>query len=603
MIVTCAFAGCATFSIDKVKYYNEILATVGDHNITRFELLSAYNSYGKSYYVSQLGQSEQSALSSTLDLLIDRESLYLYALDNQNEFGLTAYQVNSIVQDMFDSIDEQMATYIKTAKKIFNITIDNSDTSSEDEDTAYKYDDYAYTKRATVSHTTTYYTDASKTTTTDSITDYFINDYFIEYIVENEPASFDNIIDMQYLNDYTLPGIIDAIKDAYLTHFYTSLENEDNNQDKLYNKAVSLLSNNLIEYEYYLRDSNGNSYNTKTTDLLTRYFKRNFDSQIKSQYLTNIRTVFLENEYLSISQLNDKYENLVQRDYARYLNHTTTYKNKMKDIGSDADTVYYHPNITDTNFGYFTHTLLKLSDAQIKALSNLELNKNSISEEKYEQDYNKIISEIKVQVRDLDTGLLTDVYNDLDTIMIEYSNILKISDYTLRLSEFIKFMFKYTGDTVTLTSIMPYVVGDNGYSGMEEAFTEEAVRLISDGKSGDMTPADLDNLVVTSYGVHLLFYIGKVENAISYTSLNQVFIRDDYGLSNLNLYYKVINPLTGKTYFDMLFDTVYPASSDTENYTSNTGYSDYETDIIRTSQETYNVTKYATKINATKTSL
>ena len=69
MIITCGLAGCATFSIDKVAYYNEVLATVDETKITRFDLLTAYNSYGNSYYVQQMGQSEGEALKSTLDLL------------------------------------------------------------------------------------------------------------------------------------------------------------------------------------------------------------------------------------------------------------------------------------------------------------------------------------------------------------------------------------------------------------------------------------------------------------------------------------------------------------------------------------------------------
>ena len=36
MIITCSLAGCATFSINKVKYYNEVLATVDETKITRF---------------------------------------------------------------------------------------------------------------------------------------------------------------------------------------------------------------------------------------------------------------------------------------------------------------------------------------------------------------------------------------------------------------------------------------------------------------------------------------------------------------------------------------------------------------------------------------
>ena len=150
MIITCGLAGCATFSINKVKYYNEVLATVGDTNITRFELLSAYNSYGKSYYVQQQGKSEDEALSETLDLLVNRELMYQYAVENDGTFKPTKYQVNNIIEEMFSSLDEQMEDYISKAMLILNIKSSETEKDEPKEETAYKLEDYTYKKRAFV---------------------------------------------------------------------------------------------------------------------------------------------------------------------------------------------------------------------------------------------------------------------------------------------------------------------------------------------------------------------------------------------------------------------------------------------------------------------
>ena len=120
MIITCGLAGCATFSIDKVKYYNEVLATVDETKITRFDLLNAYNSYGKNYFVQQMGKSEEEALTETLDLLIDREALYQYALDNNNLYKPTEYQVNEIVKEMFEKVIKDTRYYKEYRLKIKN---------------------------------------------------------------------------------------------------------------------------------------------------------------------------------------------------------------------------------------------------------------------------------------------------------------------------------------------------------------------------------------------------------------------------------------------------------------------------------------------------
>ena len=63
-VLTCSLTGCAGFSIDKVKYYNEVVAKVGDTKITRFELVNAYNSYG-----NQLGSDDAMKRHSIYSLI------------------------------------------------------------------------------------------------------------------------------------------------------------------------------------------------------------------------------------------------------------------------------------------------------------------------------------------------------------------------------------------------------------------------------------------------------------------------------------------------------------------------------------------------------
>ena len=121
MIVTFSFAGCATFSIDPVKYYNEVVAVVGNTKIKRFELVNAYNSYGYTFYVSQQGLSEQEAMTQTIQLLADREALYQYGLSNKEMYKPTPYQMNELIGTMFDSIDSQLDEYLQTAKQIYKV--------------------------------------------------------------------------------------------------------------------------------------------------------------------------------------------------------------------------------------------------------------------------------------------------------------------------------------------------------------------------------------------------------------------------------------------------------------------------------------------------
>jgi len=587
-------AGCASFSINKEKYYNEVLASVGETHITRFDLLTAYNSYGKSYFGSD---NESEALNSTLDMLIERESLYQYALTQGDLYKPTEYQVNEIVGNIFDSLDSQMETYAENAEKILGIENEDVEEETASDEKTYLQSDYAYKKRAEV------YKDG--------------NSYKVKYIYQEDETISDQLLETKYLQDFVNNDIVSAIKTAYLVRL-----SDKDYPANVERKAKQLLTEDLINYEKYLLDKDGKHYSKSFNDLLYRYIERNFDSQIQSQYLENLRTHYLKNETFDVEVLLDAYKLASEVAYELYdeEDEIEDYKTAIKSIGTKGDTVLYHPNMTDvTKFGYFLHTLINFDEQQKTDIKNLA---NEPDEDKRQEEINKIVAQTKAQARNLDTGKIEEdtEYTTLANIITEYNQIT--GTYEEKLAKFTDFMFKYTGDAdSTLVSGMPYVIGHNytteeSYSDMVAEFTKESVKLMKDGVKGTMSSFSMDNIgemCVTEYGIHFIFYVGDVAaydlNPVEY---NLAYIRDinkdenDDGFAddNLNLYTRLINPLTGKTYFDMLFDAVFPASGDTI-YTSKTGYNDEETRLINLiqNQEGHKVKKYTTKINATKTSL
>ncbi len=628
MVITCGLAGCATFSIDKVKYYNEVLATVDETKITRFDLLTAYNSYGNSYFVQQQGQTEEQALLSTLDLLIERETLYQYALDNDDIYRPKPYQINEVVQEVFNSVDNQMNSYVKTAKTILNIEDEEKPTEeTKEEEKSYKLDDYYYSPRAEVKYevkTKTVYYDANGNETDDienaaSSKQVEYNDYYIDYITKPEDTSYEKLIDEAYLTDFNSKNIIGEIKAKYFEHFLSELElNEKENASVLYNKARTMFAKDLISYEYYLRDANKKPYDTVTENLFSRYFERTFKNQLQSQYLENIRTHYLENEELSIELLKEEYEYLATLNYNLYENNHSAYKDKMKGISTNGDTVLYHPS-TDTQFGYFVHTLLSFDNIKdvLKQLENYQ---------ESDAEYESIISTLKIKPRIYDEKTRT--YKEDSTAkeknlaqIIDEYNLIKNGTYSSeedRLNDFVQFMFTYNSDPGSMSAGMPYVVGTNGYSSMVEEFTNEAILLMTgkntkgeqviEVKRGNMSNAniyDIDSLCITEYGIHLIYYIGDVNSFdINYDDSSNVYIETENKTEedDFNLYTKIINPLTGKKYFDMMFDLVYPASSG-EIYSSNNGYTKYEENLTELSKRTHKVVKFQDRIKATKTSL
>lgn len=596
-LITCGLAGCAGFSVNKVKYYNEVVATVGNTNITRYDLLTAYNSYGNNYYVSQLGKSEEEAFAETLNLLMDRESLYQYA-HGKTEYKPSEYQVNNAIQELFDSVDSSMDDYVKQAKRILNIKI-VEDTTDSDSKTAYKYADYdtrIVGKRAELK--------------SNNGVDY------IAYVKKEDP-SFKCILGVgneNALTNFESDATLELVISTYFDNFYKSLKDEDK-QDAIYNKAISLLAQDLISSERYLRDANGKAFNTVTKDLLKRYFKKSYDEKIKTLYLTNVRTQYLKNatDELSIDALIEKYIDLVETSYLKYSNFEDSYKKAMKDASTKADDILYHKDLSDgTKFGYFVHCLIKFDDSennnQVQDLKNLELLKKAgMSDTEYRLNYDAIVDRTTAQARNAETGLI-----DEDSKEYSLTEILDEYKQVTTLDQFITFMFRFSEDTATLTQGMPYVVGTNGNSAMETAFTDEAVRLMTKGNVGDMTPATTNTdskkgvtMCITSYGIHFLYYVGEVDAFdVPYSELETAYIASSNKAGNdNNLYFKELNPLTHKTYFDMLFDKVYPAASSSDTYASTNGYTAKENEIVQEIRKSNPAKIYETKLKATKSSL
>lgn len=613
-VIACTLSGCAGFSINRVKYYNEVIATVGTTSITRHDLLTAYNNYGRSYYVSQQGMEEDDALVATLDLLIDREALFLYAKqDKNNTFTPNEYQVNSSIESLFSTLDEQMSNYLTSAETVYNVKpISHSgDSSSEEETTPYIYSNYK--SRAELVK------DEEKSTEDNIV-------YKINYIAEDDPTTTnDPIIENKTLlttyadSNENYSQLIKAIQNKYLQLFKTKVNSRypANKSTEIYNHAISSLTNDLLNYEYYLRDSNGKAYSKNFDDMLYRYFSRAFDGVIQSQYLTNIQTYFLKNETLSTQALVNAYNNQVLYDNIVYGGDLENYKTTITGISTNGDTILYHPSLTDgTEFGYFIHMLIQFTDDEKTAITNLDLDSldlnNTYDKDSQEQQrinaYKDLLSKKEITPRDPSTGLPAGTPSTINEIMEEYQTILSIKDYDDRLVAFVQFMYKYSQDPGLLSGGMPYVVGTNGNTQMVESFTAEAIALMqgkkdnadygnrtNNGLKGNMTAwadgMEYKDLCISEHGIHLIMY---VDDVAAYDIKTPV--------STITDLQKEVNPLTHKTYFDLMFDKVYPANNGS-NYTSNNGYTSYEERLVTESKQKNAVVKYTTKIKNTHASV
>lgn len=557
--------GCSTFSIDNVKFYNETVAVVKGENITRFDLMNTYNNYGYTYYVTQQGMEEKEALNKTLDIIISRKLLVNYAKNN-SKFALSKYDINNVYQNVIDYMDDNFNNYLAKARTALDVkAIETAE--EEKSDTAYTIADYKYEKRAIL--------------TTGDI---------IKYVGDENEVINAYALDQDYVNNYSSKSTSDIVTKLYAKFIERSCENKygEENYSKIYDKAMTLMTNYLISYESYLRDENGKAYSQDSVGLIKRLIERIYKSELESAYIANIEENYLKTQTLSPEKLIKKYVSLTETAYSNYENSVEDYYNYLKTIGSSNEAIYYTPTTASGNFGYFYHTLLPLEESVVNEINNLK-NLGIYGKSSLNVKINEILNRETHQARN-EEGYL-DETKTINEILQEYDNYY----YNRGVEKFIEFMFKYTSDTSTLTASTPYVmgyVGDKNYSNMVEEFTAEGIRLMKN----DISATASSEYIITKYGVHLLYYVGEVEAPISYADKNSVCISLDNTKAN-NLYTTYVNEYTGKTYFDLLFDTVYPAT-DGSIYTSNSNYSQYEEMLVE-SLKGDNVIKYTTRISAT----
>ncbi|MFQ6724110.1 MAG: hypothetical protein ACLRFE_02085 [Clostridia bacterium] len=576
IMLVVVLTGCSTFRIDKVKYYNEVLAKVGDETITRLDLVNAYNSYGRTNFVTQAGQSEAEAMVSTMNILVQRKLMVKYAEDNMDKFQLTKYEINNVYRETVDSLLESISSNMDTARKIYNLELDEDKEDEVEEAEKFTLSEYDYEKRVEI-----------------------INGQikFIDTNTEKDADTQELVLEEKYATNYPQyhqSAIVNGLLAKFKEELYANKDKEDVVlYQKVCDKAIELTCNNLINYEYYLRENN-QKLSTKQDDLLFRYVERNYESQLENAYITKINNYYLKTETLSNESVINAFKAMYESDYAKYVNDADAYNTVI--VKTDSELTYYHPTNTDAEFGYFLHVLLPLNNVE-SDLTWLKEHRHLYTDEQYEIEQMELINQIMCaqrtleDVRDDETdellheeGVTLDEQVSIIDVLNEYKHNVK------DLASFKKFMFKYTTDNATLTADMPYVIGyntetDEEYSSMVTNFTAEAIRLMKENKS--YTQAD--EYILTNYGVHLLYYVAPVVNTIS--------VEDVDSLTVEKLNSMVLNYATGETYLDRVFDLVYPAGSD-GMFTSNTKFSSYEQTLIDSLYAKYPVTLYETKIKA-----
>ena len=524
------FAGCSFIQTNTSKYYNTVVAKVGDVEITKYELLSNYNNYGYDY-VENSGYTVEEAVNTVLDQIINREVLNMYITENyQDLFGvseLQKYEISEIWRNVFDGVNKEVLNYLNAIRKNQGL----EELSSDD----FTTEDVKYLR----------------------------NNYY-PYIEIHRNANGEIVKINQ------TPSTHDVNLDIDIDDFEFTFYGESSNLNERMNDLARK------QFYAYLKSVNTDKDLDTNEKLLTNYLNESFKSYKKGYIIEKFQEVYENNKEISIHDILEKYKDYVRTDYQKYGDEANK-ADYISAVQSDASSVYFHPY--EEELVYVTHILVKYDknseDYNLKQEYKDKLEKGVITQAEYDnimanQD---VYLGTECEVYEMVDGAFgenptsmnaVDLYRTIDT------ELSKIDNKSERLNKFIDYAYLYNQDTAMFSSQDFYTVQldkENYSDTMVEEFADLSRKIYNEQGAGNY------GICYTNYGAHIVYVVGAVSNRVvdSIADLDTLTIDQLYNaeiLSNEYAYVKdsekTDNGARNKTVLDVFASIV--KVSDYNNY-------------------------------------
>ncbi len=609
-LVMCAsvLAGCNLFGRDLETYYNTVVAqinyeySIGAENfsyvedITKRDLINAYNSYGYSY--TQNGYSQEDAVEMTLDSLINRSLMITEVERYYKEAGeelLNDAEKTYLWEETYEAIYDNFRTYYN---EILGIEDDTASGDEETSGTIYQ----AYDKQATL------YTKQDGSLGIKKV-DIVTNIRDSKHVLKNE----NNVVyDVEYQDDKGNYIFKDLIYDNILAYTKKGNTGSTNFRSAL-NEYMSVVREN---YSYLDLDDEKTCFIFEL-DRIYDILKDNYMVEKYEQIYNRLASSGSTVTNVKVADVVKYYENNVVADYEKYKSDAETFET---DILSSSTSPNY---INSSEAKYFNVAVIKIAfeEGKKEALDTKLTNGMDINE--YYSELLKLYTSANVEIKDASTGeatgktigaenllsqiedalLKTRDYLDYDTVINDTEKVNEILDmsgvsqsaseeikeetvrnyverYNTEIAHekaeaFLNYYYYYNDDTTYLNQdkLSVFGISNSGevlynetYSSanvsdesmkdyeMYNEFQEAIKALYNDGNA---KVGDISNVVRGSDGVYILFYAGEVNNLFS-------GITEDFSLTQkdvLKLANTTFNVFTDKTIFDQIYESLYVDSA------------------------------------------
>ncbi len=566
------FTGCSLVTRSDKNYYEATVATISyvdgsKENISKRELITAYNSYGYNY-VNNYGYTKKQAVKQTLKTVIEKKltvkAVGQYYLDNPSQGEMLNGNETTYVWDQtYEAIYSNLKGYLKDVLNIKS-SDDSSSTSDNENKSVYK----PFEKAAELDSSGKILKTSSATTIRETYKGRKnASDVYVNFEYKDADGSY-------------------VFKEAMYQKVMADIEAGGKDWKNAYNKYLADIKKNY-SYEKF------NSDKDRFIFELDRVYSIMKDNYVVEKYEAIYNEQKKQDSRVSNVTVDDVlkyYSAKVRVDYTSYVleNGTSSFESSiLSDVGS-VDYILEGNNAS--NYFYVAPIKIEMTSTQKTELEKLktDLANGSKDIETYEAEVNKIYNSLAATVRNSETGEKTgtisasELLKKINTDIAKYQYLtieslsngqkedaekdgLTLETYVERQNTEIAYkkaaayrtyLYLYNDDDTLKGADYNTVFGVNSANEVlandtfkdNEKVKEAILALYNDGnaKVGDTT-----EFVRADDGLYMFFFAGNVENLFKGIDENFDASKQTENIKTLTT--TRLNIFSEKTLFDKIY--------------------------------------------------
>ncbi len=555
-----SMTACNLIVTDVTAYYEQVVATFEFENKTinvkMSDLNNTFKNYGYSRYKQGYYSSLEECIKDSLDYYIQKTLLINHiAVSLQEIYEDTNNELYNLSFVDFENFDWET-----TLENIYE-----SDTANAKE---IRYNAFTSMQETVDGFVEDILEEDDKLAEIETDQEETLRDTKEEYesaLVVYEEDIFDD--DGKYLD--TVTKVKYNIEELELFN----KSNVSKHFELVNNYSQDLTAKGYNKYINYLQQTaKSEERSTKIEDVIAFEEKANIKAEFENQLLKLYEYWYQTNQEVPTEKIVEYYKNQYNSQKKEFEDNINAYRTAMNDYTSNY--VYYNNN-SGQEYVVVNHILINFSAEQKAELEKLEADyerdKTSFAndtdalealEKKYEKDRINVIVTTKsvyevdgVQKEDYIGNIINDIKTYVSTNNIKSNEIISEKELlTKKAKNFEDMMYIYNDDSGNMNSDFYYAINVN--EGVDSQyvteFTDGGIDLYKNYQPGDV----LTYPVISTYGIHIMFYSGVAGNIIeSIDSLTAEML-----LTN------TVNPASDKTIFEYVYDTVESDSALVDNY-------------------------------------